>query len=264
MIKDFADYHCHLLPALDDGAVDIRESLDMARILSEFGFATVHCTPHLIRGGYENPGSRVVRAVQIMQRHLDQAGIPLHLVPGNEHYLDPYLPEMLPEALTHTSGRYRYLLVEVPFHAGPELLLPMVDQFTSLGLTPLIAHPERCRAFDPDPKGQGVLGVLSHFLGREPASDLEGTTIAMLRQLGCRFQGNMGSFAGYYGYEIRERALLFLRHGIYSCVGSDAHKGEQLWDTLVAGFAVVESAIGEEATLELLRGSQLGRDAGTS
>lgn len=258
MINDFTDYHCHLLPAIDDGAVDIRESLEMARILCDFGFATVHCTPHLITGGYENPAPAVVRAVGIMQRHLDQAGIPLRLVPGNEHYLDQYLTGMLPTALTHTSGLSRYLLVETPFHAGPELLLPMVDTFSAHGLTPLIAHPERCRAFEPEAKGQGLRGALSHLLHKEPAGDLEATVIGNLKQLGCRFQGNLGSFAGYYGYEIRERALLFLRHGIYSCVGSDAHKGEHLWDMLVAGFAAIESAIGEEATGELLRGSQLG------
>lgn len=259
MINDFTDYHCHLLPALDDGAFDLRESLEMARILSDFGFSTVHCTPHLITGGYENPGPAVVRAVEIMQRHLDQAGIPLRLVPGNEHYMDQYLTGMLPTILTHTSGGSRYFLVESPFQAGPELLLPQVDVFSAHGLTPLFAHPERCRAFEPDPKGQGLLGALTHFLHREPAGveDLSGTMIAALRRSGCRFQGNLGSFAGYYGHEVRERALLFLRRGIYSCVGSDAHKGEHLRDMLAAGFAAIESAIGEDAARELLRGSQL-------
>lgn len=264
MIKDFTDYHCHLLPALDDGAVDVRESLEMARVLSDFGFSTVHCTPHLIRGGYENPAPRVVRGVQIMQHHLDQAGIPLHLVPGNEHYLDHHLPDILPEAIGHASGASRYLLVEVPFLSGPELLLPMVDAFSALGLTPLIAHPERCRVFGPDSKGHGVRAALTRFLGKEHAEDLEGTEVALLQRLGCRFQGNLGSFAGYYGYEIRERALLFLRHGIYSCLGSDAHRAEHLWDMLVAGFAAIESAIGEKATRELLRGSRLDKEADVS
>ncbi|QXE92147.1 phosphoesterase [Geomonas subterranea] len=255
----FTDYHCHLLPALDDGAVDVRESLDMARTLSSFGFATVHCTPHLIRGGYENDPPRVIRAVQLMQRRLDEEGISLRLVPGNEHYLDQYLPELLPGGLR--AGNSRYLLVEVPFQAGPELLRPIVQTFSKHGLAPLIAHPERCRAFDPAAKKGGLWGALSLALGKESEPDLADSGIVELKRSGCRFQGNLGSFAGYYGYEVRERALLFLRHGLYSCLGTDAHSGEKLWDMLVAGYAVVESVLGEAATHDLLRGTQLDNGA---
>ncbi|QWV99214.1 phosphoesterase [Geomonas nitrogeniifigens] len=259
MSSDFTDYHCHLLPALDDGAVDLRESLDMARTLCSFGFATVHCTPHLIRGGYENEPARVIRAVHIMQRRLDEEGIPLHLVPGNEHYLDQYLPEMLPGALR--AGTSRYLLVEVPFHAGTELLRPMVQTFSRHGLAPLIAHPERCAAFDPATAGGGFRVALSLVFGKEPEHQMGDSEIVALKRLGCRFQGNLGSFAGYYGYEVRERALLFLRHGLYSCLGTDAHRGEHLWDMLVAGYAVVESVLGEQESRDLLRGTHLANGA---
>ncbi|GFO64152.1 tyrosine-protein phosphatase [Geomonas paludis] len=259
MPSDFIDYHCHLLPALDDGAVDLRESLHMARTLSSFGFGTVHCTPHLIRGGYENDPARVVRAVQFMQRRLDDEGISLRLVPGNEHYLDQYLPEMLHGALR--AGDTRYLLVEVPFHAGPELLRPMVQTFAGHGLAPLIAHPERCNAFDPA-RATGVLrGALSQVLGKESEPQLEESEVVALKRLGCRFQGNLGSFAGYYGYEVRERALLFLRHGLYSCVGSDGHRSEKLWEMLVGGYSVIESLLGEERARELLRGTLLANGA---
>ncbi|WP_224982455.1 tyrosine-protein phosphatase [Geomonas agri] len=259
MGSDFVDYHCHLLPALDDGAVDVKESLDMARTLSSFGFGTVHCTPHLIRGGYENDPGRVVRAVHLMQRRLDDEGISLRLVPGNEHYLDQYLPEMLPKALR--AGGSRYLLVEVPFHSGPDLLRPMVQTFAGHGLSPLIAHPERCSAFDPVRPAVGLRGVLSLVLGKEPELDLEHAEIVELKRLGCRFQGNIGSFAGYYGYEVRERALLFLRHGLYSCVGSDGHRSEKLWEMLVAGYAAIESVLGETETGELMRGVPLANGA---
>lgn len=255
MKKEMTDYHCHLLPAIDDGASDLDESLKMARILSDFGFTTVHCTPHRIRGCYENDPPLVIRATRTMQGILDHAGIPLKLLAGGEHYLDEFLPELLPGA--PTTGDAKCVLVEAPFGAGPELLRPMVATFTRLGLTPLIAHPERCKAFEPAVKEQGLRGRLSFVLGRQKAADLEGAEIARLRQSGCHFQGNLGSFAGYYGSEVKERALLFLRHGIYSCLGSDAHRSEQLKDMLAAGIAAVASAVGEEKALELLRGQHL-------
>ena len=121
-MTDFVDFHSHLLPAIDDGAADTGDSLEMARALAWFGFGTVHCTPHLIKGGYENPPERVRRATVSLQRTLDDAGIALRLVCGTEHYLDEYLPEYLPGALTVNSSRY--LLVEVPFRAGAETVPP--------------------------------------------------------------------------------------------------------------------------------------------
>lgn len=59
MKKDFIDFHSHLLPGLDDGSADECESLEMARILSDFGFSTVHCTPHQMKGSYEDRKSVV-------------------------------------------------------------------------------------------------------------------------------------------------------------------------------------------------------------
>jgi protein-tyrosine phosphatase len=50
----------------------------------------------------------------------------------------------------------------------------------------------------------------------------------MLRQQGCLFQGNIGSFAGYYGREIRKTAQLFQRAGLYDFYGSDGHRPEPL------------------------------------
>lgn len=252
MKNEMTDYHCHLLPALDDGAAALKESLEMARILSDFGFTTVHCTPHRIKGCFENDPPRVVQLTRSLQQQLEQAGIPLQLIPGNEHYLDEFLPELLPDALR--VGSSRSILVEVPFRSGPELLRPMVAGLSRLGLTPLIAHPERCRAFEPEVKEHGLRGALSFVLGKQKVHDLEGSEVVALQRAGCGFQGNLGSFAGFYGKEIQERALLFLGHGIYTCLGSDAHRTEGLSEMLAAGFTEVVSAVGEEKALELLRG----------
>ncbi|ACH38986.1 phosphoesterase, CapC superfamily, putative [Citrifermentans bemidjiense Bem] len=250
-MKEMIDYHCHLLPALDDGATDLDESLKMARILSDFGFSTVYCTPHLISGSYENDPPRVARTTQILQCLLHEAGIPLKLVAGCEHYLDESLPERLTGAFT--IGAEKRVLVEVPFRSGPELLRPMVDAFTRLGLAPLLAHPERCRAFEPAVAEHGLRGALSVMLGRQAAEDFEQGEVAALRRSGCLFQGNLGSFAGFYGSDIRERALLFLRHGVYACIGSDAHSSANLQRMLDAGFKAIASEVGTDAALGLFK-----------
>lgn len=257
MEKDFTDYHCHILPAVDDGATDLEESIAMAKILSEFGFGTVVCTPHMIRGCFENNPARVNGAVSVLQGHIDDAGISLQLVPGCEHYLDAFLPELLLETV-HARPEDRLMLVEVPFRDGPELLPPMVERFFRLGLQPLIAHPERCRAFEPPVREHGLHGALCSVMGWQKTPELsDHSTIVAMKRAGCAFQGNLGSFAGRYGSEVRERALLFLRHGLYSCIGSDAHRREGLAEMLQKGRETVVAEVGEETAKALLRGALL-------
>lgn len=252
MNRNFVDYHSHLLPALDDGAADAGESLEMARILAGFGFTTVHCTPHLIKGGFENTPERVRQTALSLQGMLDDAGIVLRLVPGTEHYFDEHLPDLVEGALTVDSSRY--LLVESPFRSGGEMLPAMVAGLKQRGLMPLIAHPERCRAFQPPPREEGVRGALSYVLGRRKEPDLQSSLLLSLQENGCRFQGNLGSFAGVYGEDVRQRAILFLKQGVYSCLGSDAHRAERLEAMLHGGYEVVVAAVGESAAQELLRG----------
>ena len=40
------DLHCHILPSVDDGAVDLEMSLEMARQLKEAGFDVIAPSPH--------------------------------------------------------------------------------------------------------------------------------------------------------------------------------------------------------------------------
>jgi len=41
------DIHCHILPGADDGAADLEQSLEMARIAVASGIGTVVATPHV-------------------------------------------------------------------------------------------------------------------------------------------------------------------------------------------------------------------------
>ena len=255
MNRNFTDYHCHLLPALDDGSTDLDQSLKMARILSVFGFTSVHCTSHRITGCYDNAPETIVSATFSLQRLLNAEGIGLRLVPGTEHYLDEFLPELLPGAGTVATSRY--LLVEVPFRCGSEILPATVSTIFESGLTPLFAHPERCAVFEPGVKEQKPRGALSFLQKSRNVLDMEGSLICTLMHSGCRFQGNLGSFAGAYGAEVKQRAILFLKNGIYSCLGSDAHRSERLAATLAAGWQTVTEAVGEETACRLLTGDAL-------
>ena len=40
------DFHSHILPAIDDGAKNIEESIKILDMMSETGVDVVYCTPH--------------------------------------------------------------------------------------------------------------------------------------------------------------------------------------------------------------------------
>jgi tyrosine-protein phosphatase YwqE len=43
------DFHCHILPGVNDGAIDLADSLGMARQAAANGIASVCATPHIRR-----------------------------------------------------------------------------------------------------------------------------------------------------------------------------------------------------------------------
>src|SRR5579864_1991391 len=85
------DLHCHMLPGIDDGAVDLATSLAMARVAYADGIRVTACTPHIYPGLYENDRAGIERAVQTFRRELARAGIPLAITTGADVHLAPDL-----------------------------------------------------------------------------------------------------------------------------------------------------------------------------
>ena len=48
------DLHCHILPAVDDGAASLQASLAMSEQAIAQGITHLLCTPHHNNGRYEN------------------------------------------------------------------------------------------------------------------------------------------------------------------------------------------------------------------
>ncbi|HZV82509.1 MAG TPA: CpsB/CapC family capsule biosynthesis tyrosine phosphatase, partial [Geobacteraceae bacterium] len=189
------DFHCHLLPGVDDGSADLAESLEMAAILASSGFRDVCCTPHIIRGAFDNSREKIVTGVNALQQALDNARIAVRLRPAAEYYLDEHLLPSGESPLTLNDAGA--ILVEAPFQAETAIVTNLLQMVAGRGLVPLVAHPERCRAFaglfdKPKASGWRIFNLFK-TPDTEPAGD---SLLATLRDAGCRFQGNIGSFAG--------------------------------------------------------------------
>jgi protein-tyrosine phosphatase len=240
------------------------ESVKMAVTLSKAGFSEVYCTPHRIRGVFEADNDTVRKGVSELQERLNSLRIDLRLNPGREHYLDKFFPDF-PEAPL-PLGASGLLLIEVAFHASPELVKESCRRIRAEGSTPLIAHPERTPQFELPATPQNSMRAWfnaqcskfrssRHGWSCEPGTmDVDrpmNPLVEYLREIGCQFQGNIGSFAGIYGDQVRRRAVAFLEAGLYSRFGTDAHSPYQLEQWVTEGLSEVRRVTGSGAAGQL-------------
>ena len=191
------DCHCHILPGLDDGAVDLDESLYLCRWLAGKGYREVVCTSHCT-AKYRNSEEGVQAAASALQRELDHEGIPLMLIPSLEYRL---VPEVWPrKRLLPWKGNH--VLIELPLRK-PEKMGTLVPEeemrkLVKDGYQPVLAHPER-------------------YLWSTPGE------YDRWHAAGAAFQRNLGSIEGFYGGPAMERAKYLLGKGYYAFLGTDLH-----------------------------------------
>jgi len=230
------DWHSHILPGVDDGPEDIAQSVAIAAALAAGGFTEIYCTPHLMRGCYDAGNDEVRRGVENLQERLDATGIPITLRTGREYCLDEYLPIALEDPLP--LGDSRLVLVEIPHHASASTVRRLLYNVVRTGFTPVIAHPERCPLLEMKngtAGDDGIRTVIGRFLagGRRsdrapgPSDAPENPLLLYLKDLGCSFQGNLGSFGGYYGGQVQRIAESMRGARLYDRFGSDLHTLEQ-------------------------------------
>jgi protein-tyrosine phosphatase len=149
------DLHCHILPALDDGAVNLQEALAMARFCVEDGITHIAATPHC------NRHLRLLRAhilpqVEHFNEELQIAGIPLIVLPGSEIQLtdtDSYKLDFQAGLFCHLGDGQAFTLLEMNwnerFYQSDTPLL--VKWLRARDMTPIVAHPERHGFFQTYP-----------------------------------------------------------------------------------------------------------------
>jgi len=217
-----ADWHCHLLSGLDDGPDTMEESMEMATALRKAGFASVYCTPHLIRGGFDADNHAVMASLAALQAKIINENIDIRLLPGREYYLDEYFFDYLKDPLP--LGETNYILLELPNHIASEYVKEACFQIKRKGFIPMIAHPERCSLFGLQHKQETTRFSFSDLKfkaeDRKPKYD---SLLDYAKDLGCAFQANLGSFAGWYGLEVMKSANSLKKTGIYTHFGTDAH-----------------------------------------
>lgn len=227
----FIDLHCHMLPGIDDGAKTTEQALAMARQAQADGIRTVVLTPHHLNGVYLNPADQVRQAVLAFKKLALAHGIGIRLLPGSELHLVPELPDALARGQAMTlADRGRAVLVELPVFTVPVGADQILDDLLAMGLTPVIAHPERNRALAEDPRRLG------EWIDR-----------------GCLGQVTAQSCTGAFGSRSQQAAQTMIGNGWIHVMASDAHRDLRRIPQLSPGRDMVANWTSPELARLLVR-----------
>jgi protein-tyrosine phosphatase len=197
------DLHTHILPGIDDGCRTLQESVDLARAAAEGGVRTLAATPH-VRFEYPNEPAVMERLVGEVRAAVEEAGIPIEILPGGELALD-WLDQLTPEELRRfgLGGNPAVLLLEFPYSGWPRGLDARVFRLQAEGKTLVLAHPER------NPEVQADPGSLDELVAR-----------------GVLVQLTASSLDGRVSSASRKTARALLDRGLAHLLASDMHSPE--------------------------------------
>jgi protein-tyrosine phosphatase len=138
------DIHCHILPGLDDGSPDMATSISMAFLAVAAGITTMVGTPHWIEDEHETDPELVRQTARKLQAEMNIRAIPLTVLPGNEAFISPDLPDRVKRGDVLTlADRGTHLLLELPYEDPPTYVDDVIFKLLLSGITPVLAHVER-------------------------------------------------------------------------------------------------------------------------
>ncbi len=222
------DIHSHVLYGLDDGAKDRDLSLAMLRMAADDGTTDIVATPHSDLKYYWQPEEidrQLADLAQIPGLPRIHRGCDFHLFVEN-------IEDCFQNPSKYTVNGKRYLLVEFANHLIPGNIPSVFDRMRTLGITPIITHPER-----------------NLILSKQP------DRIAEWVRSGCRIQVTAQSLSGRFGKRAEHSARQLMARGLVHFLASDAHDLEHRPPKLRSAFELVEREYGSGVAATLLNGN---------
>lgn len=140
----YIDCHTHILPGIDDGSKDEKESSQMLDMLRSQGIGSVFATPHFY-STEQDIDSFLQQREKAYKRVSACSAMDIRL--GAEVYFTRGI-NTAEDMKKLTLGSSNYLLIEMPYaRFGSKEIEQVEDVYYRLGLVPVIAHIERCLAF---------------------------------------------------------------------------------------------------------------------
>jgi len=195
------DIHSHILPGVDDGADDMESALEMAALSAESGVTVLAATPHSSAFRNQNLWDEVlIERMKEFKTKVEEKKIPLRIVPGMEIFCNSETVKYLKQRKLIGLCGSDYPLVEFSFMDYADQATEILEDICSMGMRPVVAHPERYEYVQEDP-----------------------TLLNYWSRIGCLMQVNRGSLLGRFGRREQHLAIELVERGFAAAVASDAH-----------------------------------------
>ena len=193
--RGFTDWHCHILPGVDDGVQSMDESLQILAEYERLGVKEVWLTPHIMEDIPNTTEKLKMRFAELEAAY--QGNVVLNL--ASENMLDKLFEERLNKNNLLPIGKEgKHLLVETSYFNPPMGLNNILLRIKAKGYYPILAHPERYMYMDK-----------SDYL--------------QLKSMNVQFQLNQFSLFGLYGKDVQKRAKILEKLKMYDYIGTDLH-----------------------------------------
>lgn len=194
--RGFTDWHCHILPGVDDGVQTMDEALQVLAEYERLGVKEVWLTPHIMEDMPNTTQHLRERFAELQAVY--QGKVVLNL--ASENMLDNLFEERLnKEDLLPMGKDGKHLLVETSYFNPPIGLQNILLRIKIKGYFPILAHPERYLYMSE--------------------SDYQ-----QLKSINIEFQLNQFSKFGMYGKEAQKRSKLLQKQNMYDYSGTDLHR----------------------------------------
>lgn len=200
ILHGMTDWHCHILPGVDDGFRSLEDSLEALSRYESLGVSEVWLTPHVMEDVPSTTEALRDRFAELRNAYKG----PLRLYLAAEYMMDNLFERRLRDRdLLPLGTGGKHLLVETSYYNPPAGLVEILKSIKTAGYFPVLAHPERYMYMDME-------------------------DYSALMDSGVRLQLNLCSLVGMYGKEVQKKAFRLLRKGYFSIVGTDLHRLSQL------------------------------------
>lgn len=233
-MRGIIDTHSHILPGLDDGASDMRESMWMLRQAQNQGIAGVIATPHY-SGRYQNVCPDRIRSLcrEVQEQTRAELKKEIRIWPGQEIMYSEEVVSLLEEGKLLTIADSRYVLVEFMPVMPYSYIFRAVKEMTLAGYRPILAHAERYPALR------------------------EAGRVKELKEQGACVQLNFRPIGGKWYYDTTKWCRKMLRERNVDFLGTDMHNSEGRRPEIEKGAKWLKKSLASDYIKKLLNENAL-------
>ena len=232
------DIHSHIIFGVDDGAENLKETMDLVEESYRQGVRTIVATPHRREGMFEIDINVILENFETIKEKVAEKFPKMEIYLGCEVYYKEGELRNIELKKYPTLAGTDYLLVEFNYGISYREMNKALNGILLLGLTPVIAHIERYECLAETEK-----------------------RIEELINMGCYMQVNAESVLkpkllgdGHRLY--KKRAKYYLDKELVHFIATDMHNMTTRKPLLEAAYTIIEKKYGEDVAYNLFEGNQ--------